>query len=196
MLPRAKKDAACADERRARNACRVPRPARVTRALTLAGAITLIGCGGPSFNGTIYRSDDIAFRVAPPPATWQRINVSQTALAFRDEPADATIAVSGRCGKDSDDVPLRSLTQHLFIQFTDREIEAEEIVPFDEREALHTVMVAKLDGVPKKFDVWVLKKDGCVYDLLYIARPSSFAAGVGPFRQFARGFSTVETDEN
>jgi hypothetical protein len=161
-------------------------------ALALAFATVASACGGPTFNGTVYRSEEIAFQVAPPPSEWQRIEVTSTALAFRDEANDATIAVSGRCGKDSDDVPLRSLTQHLFLQFTDRTIEREEVVPFDEREAMHTVLLAKLDGVPKKFDIWVLKKDGCVYDLLFIARPSSFEEGVASFRKFARGFSTLK----
>jgi hypothetical protein len=165
------------------------------RALALACMTAALGCGGPSFNGNVYRGEGVAFRVAEPPATWQRIEVSSGALAFRDEPNDATIAVNGRCGRDSDDVPLRSLTQHLFFQFTDREVEVQEVVPFDEREAMHTVMVAKLDGVPKKFDVWVLKKDGCVYDLLYIARPSTFETGVAPFRSFAKGFAGLGAQE-
>ena len=129
--------------------------------------------------------------MAEPPATWQRIEVTSTALAFRDEANDATIAVNGRCGKDSDDVPLRSLTAHLFFQFTERSIEQEEVVPFAEREALHTVLVAKLDGVPKKFDIWVLKKDGCVYDLYYFAQPHRYEAGVSEFRRFVGGFGTV-----
>jgi hypothetical protein len=166
--------------------------ALVGRALALlACAAGLSSCGGPSYNGTVYTSGDVAFRTGEPPAAWQRLDVSQGELAFRDEASDATIAVNGRCGRDSDDVPLRSLTEHLFFQFTERVVEVQEVVPFDEREAMHTVMVAKLDGVPKKFDVWVLKKDGCVYDLLYFARPSSFDAGVGAFRQFARGFSAI-----
>lgn len=159
-------------------------------------SLSVGACGGPAFNGTVYRNEDIAFQVAPPPPTWQRIEVTSTALAFRDEANDATIAVNGRCGKDAEDVPLRSLTQHLFMQFTDRTIEREEVVPFDEREAMHTVLVAKLDGVPKKFDIWVLKKDGCVYDLLFIARPSSFEEGVASFRQFARGFSTLKSNDD
>jgi hypothetical protein len=157
-------------------------------AIWLAG---LAACGGPTFDGSVYRGDGYAFKVPKSPGSWTRLDVDAGALAFRDEANDATIAVSGRCKVDGEDVPLRSLTQHLFIQFTEREILKEEVVPFDGREAMHTVVVAKLDGVPNQFDVWILKKDGCVYDLYYIAPPARFEVGVGAFRDFVKGFTTV-----
>jgi len=147
-------------------------------------------CGGPSFNGTVYRGKDYAFRVPSPPATWERIDAGD-ALAFYDARNDAMIATLGRCKVDGEDVPLRSLVQHLFLQFTEREVVSEEVVPFDGREALHTVVMAKLDGVPRQFDVWVLKKDGCVYDLYCFAPPEHFDEAVLPFREFVKGFATV-----
>jgi len=153
-------------------------------------AVALAGCAS-AFDGSTYRGDGFAFQVGPIPPSWQRIKVSEGALAFRDEAKGATIAASGRCGKDGDDVPLVALTQHLFLQFTDRQILEQQVVPFDKREAIHTVLVAKLDGVPQKFDVWVLKKDGCVYDLYYLAPPDRFDSGVGEFERFVQGFSTV-----
>lgn len=175
----------------------MPAPSRSTLLLSLlpvaAGALALTACGA-SFDGTTYRSGNVAFRVPARPEGWQPIEAEGAGLAFRDDAASATIAANGRCGADQD-VPLASLTQHLFMQFTDREATLEEVVPFDGREARHTVMTAKLDGVPKKFDVWVLKKDGCVYDLLYIARPEGFDAGVAAFRAFVGGFATVSGHE-
>lgn len=148
------------------------------------------GCGA-AFDGTTYRGSNYSFRVGERPASWQPIDAEGAGLAFRDADANATIAVNGRCGKDADDVPLASLTQHLFLMFTEREILQEEVVPFDGREAQHTVLAAKLDGVPKRFDVWVLKKDGCVYDLYFIAPPEKFEASVGGFRKFVSGFAAV-----
>lgn len=158
----------------------------------LALALTALGgCSSAPFDGSVYRGDGYAFRVPEKPQTWEALAVSDADLAFRDRSNDATIAVDGRCGKDGEDVPLRSLTQHLFMQFTDREVIEEETVPFDGREALHTEAAAKLDGVPIRFDIWVLKKDGCVYDLYYFASPDRFQAGVGEFRRFVGGFGTV-----
>lgn len=159
-------------------------------ALLIAGA----GCGTAPFRG-VYQGEGFTFRAPLPPETWQQIDVSHAALAYRDPVHDATIAINGRCGADGEDVPLRSLTQHLFIQFTDREVVLEEVVPFDQREAMHTVLVAKLDGVPKKFDVWVMKKDGCVYDVFYIAPPERFDAGVPELRRFLQGFSAASNGD-
>jgi hypothetical protein len=159
----------------------------------MIAALSICACGA-AFDGTTYRAKGIAFEVPPPPESWQRIDVSHAALAFRDVASDATIAVNGRCGQDAPDVPLASLTQHLFRQFTDREIVTQEVIPFDQREAMHTLLLAKLDGVPKKFDVWVLKKDGCVFDLIYLASPDRFGAGIDQFQRFARGFKALPAD--
>ncbi|WP_437279625.1 hypothetical protein WME90_03430 [Sorangium sp. So ce375] len=171
------------------SAARAPDP----RARLLAVAIALAGCGGSSFDGTVYRSADVAFRVPPAPAGWKQIGVSDAAVAYRDEANGATIALNGRC-RNEEDIPLVSLTNHLFLHFTEREVLKQEVVPFDGREAMHTVMSAKLDGVPKVFDIWVLKKNGCVYDMLLIADPARYAAGEPAFTRMVRGFSTLPTD--
>ncbi len=170
---------------------RRPTPALRAIALALLALIALTGCGGARFDGTTYRGPSFAFRVGAPPARWRRIDVSHAALAFRDDGADATIAVNARCGVDGEDVPLASLTQHLFLAFTEREILEQSVVPFDGREAMHTRVSAKLDGVPKKFDVWVLKKDGCVYDLYLISDPSRHPVAAADFDRFVHGFATV-----
>jgi hypothetical protein len=98
------------------------------------------------------------------------------------------VAVNGRCGVDGDDVPLASLTQHLFLQFTERELKAQSELNLDGRAALRTELTGKLDGVPKLFVVYVLKKDGCVYDFWRISEPA--AADTAAFEGFVRGFAT------
>ncbi|KYF90796.1 hypothetical protein [Sorangium sp. So ce388] len=158
-------------------------------------ALALAGCGGPSFDGTVYRGQDVAFRVPAAPTSWRQISVSDAAVAYRDDANGATIALNGRC-RNEEDVPLISLTNHLFLHFTEREVLKQEVVPFDGREAMHTVLSAKLDGVPKVFDVWVLKKNGCVYDMLLIADPARYAAGEPAFTRMVRGFSTLPADDD
>lgn len=152
------------------------------------------GCAAaPTFDGTLYRGRDVAFRVPTPPAAWRRIEITASDLAFRDDPHDASILVNSRCAASDRDAPLLALTEHLIIGTTDRHITREETVPFDGREARHTVLEARLDGVPMSYDIYVMKKDGCVYDLVYVALPgvATTASGTADFDAFVRGFHTV-----
>jgi hypothetical protein len=147
--------------------------------------------GGPSFDGRVYRNDELAFRVGPVPASWRRIDADAALIAYRDDATKATIAVNGRCGKDGDDVPLVALTHHLFLQFTEREVIDQRVLPMDGREAMRTEIVARLDGVPKHFTIFVLKKDGCVYDFLHIADTQAPGESRAEFERFVQGFASA-----
>ena len=144
-----------------------------------------------SFDGKVYQGNGFSYRVAPPPADWQPLDVSDAALAFRAARSGGTIMVHGRCDRDGEDVPLSSLTQHLFLHFTERDIEREVREPFDGREVLKTTMRAKLDGVEHRYLVWVMKKDKCVYDLMFFSAPSGFESGGARFSEWAAGFSAL-----
>ncbi|MBM4360420.1 MAG: hypothetical protein FJ096_20120 [Deltaproteobacteria bacterium] len=164
------------------------------RTFVCLALVALAGCA-PRFDGRVYRGNGVAFAVATIPPSWQPLRDRDAALEFRDPDARATVLVNGRCGLASDEVPLSALTQHLFIDFTQRSLESQEVVPLDGREAMHTRLTALLDGVPMRFDVWVLKKDGCVYDLLYFAPPTSFDGGLPAFGELVRGFTTAVPGE-
>jgi hypothetical protein len=147
--------------------------------------------GGASFDGSVYRGKELAFRVGRVPSSWRQVDSDAALIAFRDDQKRATVAVGGRCGKDGDDVPLQALTHHLFLHFTDRQIRSQGVVTLDAREAMRTELVAKLDGVPKQFTVYVLKKDGCVYDFLHIADTGAPADTRADFDRFVQGFGTL-----
>ena len=150
------------------------------------------GCASSGFDGHVYHDDQMRFQVGQVPSSWRAIGVDNALIAYRDDAANATVAVNGRCGIDGDDVPLSSLTQHLFLQFTDRAPIAQDTVSLDGREALRTEISASLDGVKKRYLVYVLKKDGCVYDFMYIAAGDTDAGAASEFQRFVQGFSTLE----
>ncbi len=160
-------------------------------ALLLALFLPLYGCGGASFNGQQYRGNGMTFRVGPVPPDWRRIKVGHALLAFRDDSAEATIALNGRCDKDGDDVPLSALTHHLFLMFTHRNIISQRTLSMDGRAAMRTELVAELDGVPKHFIVYVLKKNSCVYDFIHIAAVHPPESSTRAFESFVRGFATL-----
>jgi hypothetical protein len=154
-------------------------------------ALMLAACASSGFDGHVYHDEDVRFRVGPVPSSWRRLDVEDARLAFRDDSANATVAVNGRCGLDGDDVPLASLTQHLFLQFTERTLISQTKLSLDGREALRSELSAALDGVKKQYLVYVLKKNSCVYDFMYIAADS--AQGSRPdFERFVQGFAALE----
>ena len=163
-----------------------------------AGCLGIDACrgGGGGLHGDTFYGNDFAFRMATPPAGWKLLSARRASVAYRDEAKAATVLVNGRCGLDGEDIPLSALTHHLFMRFTERQPAVEEIVPFDGREAMHTILLAKLDGVPMKFDAWVLKKDGCVFDFILMAPPDRFALTSSDFMRFVHGFSTLRGPEH
>jgi hypothetical protein len=146
------------------------------------------GCAGSNFDGHVFHEGALHFRVGPVPASWRNVEVEGTLLSFRDDAANSTIAVNGRCGLDGDDVPLEALTHHLFLHFTDRKLIGQERFELDGRAALRTELNAALDGVPLYYRVVVLKKDTCVYDFVLMS-PSG--AGKAGFDRFVGGFETL-----
>ena len=162
--------------------------------IALAVLIAVAACGGPavrSFDGTTFRAGPIAFQVPPKPASWRAVEVTDASLAYRDEPHGASILVNARCRRPDEGTPLVALTNHLLMGSTARDVVSQEVEPFDGREALHTKMRARWDGVPIAFDIYVAKKDGCIYDFVYMGDPAAFDVGSRQFEGFVRGFRTL-----
>jgi len=162
----------------------------VRRALGAPLLLLTFGCASSSWDGHVYHGENVDFQAGRVPTSWRRIEDENSLLTFRDASRDLVVTVNGRCGKDSDDVPLQALTQHLFMYFTERQILEQRPVTLDGREALRTASSAKLDGVPRYFVVYVLKKNGCVYDFILIAAPSVNSTSITEFDQFALGFAS------
>lgn len=158
--------------------------------------LVALGCATSGLEGNVYRHGDVKFRVGPVPADWRQLDdelgrSDLAAFAFRAENAGATIGAAGRCNRDGDDIPLKSLTQHLHLGFTNREIQSETPQTLDGRDALRTQMSASLDGVQKHLTFVVLKKDGCVYDFWRIADQAP-THGTEDFDRFVAGFQTLK----
>lgn len=149
-----------------------------------------VGCGGSNFDGHVYRRGELAFRVGPISPAWRTIDADGALIAFRDDAAEASIALNGRCGLDGDDVPLEALTHHLFLHFTDATLVKQQRFELAGRAALRTELTAALDGVPMHYVVVVLKKNTCVYDFMFV-NPEGRANGGEAFERFVNGFETL-----
>jgi hypothetical protein len=153
--------------------------------------LALFACGSArSFDGTTYEHGKLAFSVGPVSPDWRAIDVRGATLAFRDEVHGGSVLLNARCEQEDTDTPLAALTAHLLAGTTERVYLVEETIPFDGREARRTEVRAKLDGVPMTYDVYVLNKNGCTYDFVYLAPQQAFDDGASAFERFVRGFHT------
>jgi hypothetical protein len=159
--------------------------------LTIAVAVftaAISGCGGATFANGIYSDSEATYRVGPIGSGWKRADVDDNDLAFYRDGV-GTISVNATCD-EYEDVPHAALVNHLLFGTTHRQFRTEEMVPLDDRGAYHALVSAELDGVVMLVDVYVIKKDGCVYDLSLIASESTHPSAVTAFQAFVAGFST------
>ncbi|MBX3269483.1 MAG: hypothetical protein KF729_04450 [Sandaracinaceae bacterium] len=149
-----------------------------------------IGCGGGgTLRGAIYEGPEARYRIGELGAGWSRLDLAQNDLAWRGDDG-AVVQLNATCDPFQD-VPLSSLTNHLLIGFTERDLRAQELVPLDGREALRSHYLARLDGVPRELLLYVLKKDECTYDFALVAPPgASFERARPAFERFVAGFTT------
>lgn len=169
------------------------------QATALAAALSLSACGASqaSYDGTTYRSAEASFSLGSLGAGWERIYVEDSAdLAMHHEGHGAIVQVNVSCDPALD-IPLVALTNHLLVGFRNREdVEPQEYVSMDGREALRTHMRATLDGVPRQLLFYVLGKDGCVYDFALIGVPGSgFEPAKADYERMIEGFHAGDRAE-
>lgn len=132
---------------------------------------------------------DVCYRVGALPSGWRLVHQEGAAVGFYSDDVGGVIEANATCRDDADAAPLSTLTRHLLIGYTDRRIDAQDRVSLDGREALRTRATARLDGVPMALDLYVLKRNGCIFDLSYAAPPPGFPRGEADFAQFVDGFA-------
>ncbi len=89
---------------------------------------------------------------------------------------------------DQGDSTLDQYTDHMRIDWTAWKVDSQEQTKLLGRAALHTVVTAELDGVARRNEMWVVKKNGCLFDLRYSASPTQFERGRKDFAKVVAGF--------
>ena len=172
--------------------------AAAVAAVVASLAILVTGCAHAPRGHVEARGDhdrvcagDVCYQVGELGAAWQHVRTEQGAVGFYNPQLGGVIEANATCRDDADAAPLRALTRQLLIGYTERHIEEQKTVPLDEREALRTRVSAKLDGVPMTLELYVMKRNGCIFDLSYAAPPDAFGRGADDFQRFVDGFADV-----
>ena len=118
---------------------------------------------------SVYRNKHTRYRVGHPGIKWRRINARGADMAWLHKQDGSLLYTDSLCKPT--DASLLSLAQHLLIGMTDHKVLQRHPIQISGRDALQVSMEGKLDGVPQKLQVVVLKKDGCVYDVVLVTSP-------------------------
>gem|GEM_PF-156064 len=145
-----------------------------------------------------------SYRFGSPGAAWVPMRDKGYQVAWRHDTDPAAIQVYGECD-DHGDSDLEDFTDHQRIDYPGWTIIEEPTGELDaegrprmrpmqyyttivDREALRTTVRANLDGVEVMIEYVVLKKDGCLFDLTYIAKPELFDRHTADFQTVIDGF--------
>jgi hypothetical protein len=148
--------------------------------MRLLAPLLLLGLGAacattPGLRGDVFEDHVVQYRLKAPGSGWEQVTLPTANVAWLNRDHGASLLVNSHC-TGVQDAPLEALAGHLIIGMTDREILEERKLTLSRREALEREVSAKLDGVPRHMMLLVLKKDGCVYDVVLDSSPESFGA--------------------
>jgi hypothetical protein len=143
-------------------------------------------CQTGRFADDRFENNQLDFTVGQPGDGWTLVKQPVANVAWHNPALGGALLVNGHC-EGVQDSPLPSLTSQLLHGTTEREVRQETVMPFARREGLLTIVDLKLDGVPRRRALFVVKKDGCVYDLVYDAPPGRFDEGYSAFERVKGG---------
>lgn len=190
---------ACPQGGRACIRCYTATPVRPPRPRVLVGLALLAlssACGGWRGHGDTYYKrweagpidHEATYRFGAPGDGWRPLDQKGTQVAWFNEELDAAILLDSQCESHGDST-LEQFTDHLRIDFREWEVQSQVPLKMIGREALRTIVVASIDGgVQTKMELYVVKKNGCLFDLEYIAPPASFERGRPAFARVVAGF--------
>lgn len=161
----------------------------------VALASVLAGCRG--WRGDTYlrhrlpksrAAKEATYRFGLPGPAWREVrNADEVQVAWTNAALGAVITIHAQCAEQGDS-SLSQYTDHLSMDWTHWKIVAQTPEKMIGRDALRTTVDAELDGVPRRNEFVVLKKNGCLFDLQYSARPDAFASGRAAFDAVVAGF--------
>ncbi|MFQ5960466.1 MAG: hypothetical protein ACE5MG_03650 [Candidatus Methylomirabilales bacterium] len=123
----------------------------------------------------VYVDEAKGFRVQLPRHGWHVVESSGADLTLRDTGSQARMAVSASCPA-RETGPLPALARHLLFGLRDVKRMRQEPILIDGVEGLDTEVIGTWEG--ERVQVWsvVIRRGGCLYDLLFIAPPATFGA--------------------
>jgi hypothetical protein len=168
-------------------------------AVTLAAIVAVGGCEAHLPRGRWDASarrvctSEVCYGVGALDGEWRMVHQESASAGWYNARVGGVIETNATCRDDVEAAPLAALTRELLVGYSERRVTDQALLPMLGREGLRTRIEAKLDGVPMRLEIYVIKRNGCVFDIGYAAPPDRFDAGEPAFTQFAGSFTDGRT---
>ena len=147
----------------------------------------LTGCAtGRILNGQ-YVDETKGFRALLPREGWEVMDAEGADLALRDLRSPARMAVVVSC-PGVEEGPLKALSRHLFFGIRGIQVVREGTIQLDGVAGLETRVQGRFEGTPIEVRTVVVRRQGCLYDLFYVAPPEIFEARMIDFDLLLRSW--------
>ena len=160
------------------------------RMSAVVAALVLSGCatGGPRVENGVFRAPE-RFRVTVPGAEWDVAAASRAELELRHRATRAGISANVECGGEAARRDVTVLARRLFLGLRSRVLE-NGTATLGGAPAMRAVVEARVSGSddPMRLEAYVMKAEGCVYDLVYAAPAASFEEQRPDFQRFIDSF--------
>ncbi len=128
--------------------------------------------------------ENISF--SPPPSPYTELQVQAADKSWQNSNNGNTISFMSNCDQSSEPT-LEILSKMALDGVENLKIVEQKKVNYNGREALSTVLLGRVDGVPIQADLTVLKKNNCVFNVTYIASIHTFMNDLASFKKFWSG---------
>ncbi len=151
--------------------------------------LVLTGCAVHEGPGDGYRSSK-GYRVSLPGQDWRVVHESRADLEFQHRQAPAAMLVNASCDPRLAGRTLEALRREILAGFSDRDVQERDGALVAGREAAHIVVDGQetREGERVRLELYVVKGDRCVYDLVYAAPPADFPRWRGDFQRLVGTF--------
>jgi hypothetical protein len=141
------------------------------------------------------KSDDYSIMDLGKNPDWKKIGADKNStdmsdLTFQSKKNSSIISLNSVCRETGDDNPaatdLKAVTHELLLGISNISDKTEKEITVSDTPALETTVQGQLNNQAMKLRAVVLRKNSCVYDLMYIARPERFNDDIEVFQTFTQ----------
>jgi hypothetical protein len=141
--------------------------------------------------GQRFVSPAHAFEVLLPGDPWRLTSRGQAVLTLGHPQLAAGITISVTCEKGRN-IPLDIRARHLFFGLKEKEVIFQEPHALNGVPALKTMVRGRLDTQDVLLSSYVMEREGCVYDVVYVAAPQDYRQGEAAFEGMVAAFRFLD----